>query len=128
MTREYVLHSNSWWLRCAGSAAKSGSGSGIGTEERQVQGETNLNANQQREMQRISTMQISKAASTRENEPADPNMYPTVCFSMSSIQVCVSNLQTYHCFQLAAILWLCLCVFAHTSVLIPCIFWVLPTP
>ncbi|KAK7842003.1 cell cycle checkpoint control protein rad9a [Quercus suber] len=58
-----------------GSAAKSGSGSGIGTEERQVQGETNLNANQQREMQRISTMQISKAASTRENEPADPNIF-----------------------------------------------------
>ncbi|KAM4108275.1 hypothetical protein ACB094_03G033200 [Castanea mollissima] len=63
------------WSDLSGSAAKSGSGSGIGTEERQVQGETNLNANQQREMQRISTMQISKAASTRENEPADPNIF-----------------------------------------------------
>jgi hypothetical protein len=55
---------------------KSGSGSGSGTEERQVQGETNLNTSEQREIQRISTMRISKVASSRGNEPTDPNMYP----------------------------------------------------
>ncbi|GMY21612.1 cell cycle checkpoint control protein RAD9A isoform X2 [Fagus crenata] len=60
------------WSELSGSAGKSGSGSG--TEERQVQGETNLNTSEQREIQRISTMRISKVASTRGNEPTDPNI------------------------------------------------------
>ncbi|KAF5454079.1 hypothetical protein F2P56_023771 [Juglans regia] len=62
------------WSELSGSAARSGSGS----EERQFQGERNLNASEQREIQRISTMQISKPASGRGNEPADPNTcHPT---------------------------------------------------
>uniref|UniRef100_A0A2N9I5X9 Uncharacterized protein n=1 Tax=Fagus sylvatica TaxID=28930 RepID=A0A2N9I5X9_FAGSY len=64
------------WSELSGSSGKSGSGSGSGsgTEERQVQGETNLNTSEQREIQRISTMRISKVASTRGNEPTDPNI------------------------------------------------------
>ncbi|XP_059439240.1 uncharacterized protein LOC132171847 [Corylus avellana] len=60
------------WSEISGSAAKSGGGSGTG--ERQVQGERNLNASEQREIQRISTMQISQAACARGNEHANPNI------------------------------------------------------
>ncbi|GLT72442.1 hypothetical protein SLA2020_443770 [Shorea laevis] len=60
------------WSEISGSAAKSGSGGG--TEERPVQGERNLNASEQREIQRISAMKISQAASARGNEHADPNI------------------------------------------------------
>lgn len=57
---------------CAGSGAKSGSGAEAG----QVQGERNLNASEQRDIQRFSTMHISKAASAARNEPVGLNMYP----------------------------------------------------
>ncbi|KAK9292196.1 hypothetical protein L1049_020158 [Liquidambar formosana] len=54
------------WSELSGSVAKSGSG----VEERQVQGEGNLNASEHREIQRISTIQISKAGSAGGNVPA----------------------------------------------------------
>lgn len=57
---------------CTGSGAKSGSGAEAG----QVQGERNLNASEQRDIQRFSTMHISKAASAGGNEPVGLNMYP----------------------------------------------------
>lgn len=65
-------------LLYAGSAAKSGNGA----DGRNAQGETISNANEQREIPRISRMCISKAAPNRENESVDPNMYPetTTCF------------------------------------------------
>lgn len=59
-------------MLCAGSAAKSGNGA----EGRNLQGESNLNANEQREIPRFSAMHISKTAQNRENEPLDPNTYP----------------------------------------------------
>ncbi|KAH7574682.1 hypothetical protein ACOSP7_008920 [Xanthoceras sorbifolium] len=61
------------WSELSGSAARSGSGA----EERQVQVETNMNAGEHREIQRISTMQISKDTSARENAAADP----TFCYT-----------------------------------------------
>ncbi|KAK6228990.1 hypothetical protein SCA6_017941 [Theobroma cacao] len=57
------------WSDLSGSAAKSGSG----VEERQVQKQQNLNASEQRDIQRISLMQITKAAPIRESVPAGPN-------------------------------------------------------
>ncbi|KAK6228986.1 hypothetical protein SCA6_017937 [Theobroma cacao] len=54
-----------------GSAAKSGSG----VEERQVQKLQNLNASEQRDIQRISMMQITKAAPIRETVPTGPNFF-----------------------------------------------------
>ncbi|KAA8545175.1 hypothetical protein F0562_019936 [Nyssa sinensis] len=57
------------WSELSGSAAKNGSGA----EERQVQGERNENDNEQREIQRISTMHISKTRSVGENVLGDPN-------------------------------------------------------
>lgn len=70
-------------LHYAGSAAKSGNGA----EGRNGQGETITNANEQREIPRLSTMYISKDAPNRENERLDPNMYPetTTCFSYLSV-------------------------------------------
>lgn len=53
------------FLFCAGSGARSGSGAEAG----QAQGERNLSANGQREIQRMSTMHISNPACARENEP-----------------------------------------------------------
>ncbi|KAK6231044.1 hypothetical protein QUC31_002562 [Theobroma cacao] len=53
------------------SAAKSGSG----VEERQVQKLQNLNASEQRDIQRISMMQITKAAPIRETVPTGPNFF-----------------------------------------------------
>ncbi|XP_044481700.1 cell cycle checkpoint control protein RAD9A isoform X2 [Mangifera indica] len=46
--------------------------SGSGAEGRQVQGERNVGASEQREIQRISTIQISKDAPIRENVAAGP--------------------------------------------------------
>lgn len=57
---------------CVGSAAKSGGASGSGVEERQVEGERMLSANEQRDIQRISTIQISKE-SLREDRPTGPS-------------------------------------------------------
>ncbi|XP_058002820.1 uncharacterized protein LOC110659765 isoform X2 [Hevea brasiliensis] len=56
-----------------GSAARSGSGA----DGRQAQGERNLNATEQREIQRISMIQISKDACAQVNEPAGPRCHPT---------------------------------------------------
>lgn len=54
----------------------SGARSGNGAEGGQVQGERNLNANGQREVQRMSKLHISNPASASGNEPVDPNAYP----------------------------------------------------
>jgi hypothetical protein len=40
-----------------------------------------LNANEQREIQRISTMHISKDTSTRENVAVNPSLYPN-CYCL----------------------------------------------
>lgn len=53
------------FLFCTGSGARSGSGAEAG----QAQGEKNLSANGQREIQRMSTMHISKPACARDSEP-----------------------------------------------------------
>lgn len=58
------------WSELSGSAARSGSG----TEARQAPGERDLNANEQREIQRISTMHISKDTSARENLAVNPSL------------------------------------------------------
>lgn len=60
------------WSELSGSAARSGSGGG--TEARQAPGERDLNANEQREIQRISTMHISKDTSARENLAVNPSL------------------------------------------------------
>ncbi|KAJ0013605.1 hypothetical protein Pint_19799 [Pistacia integerrima] len=60
------------WSELSGSAARSGSGA----EGRHVQRERNVGASEQREIQRISRVQISKDASTRENVAAGPTLYP----------------------------------------------------
>ena len=61
-----------------GSAAKNGSGA----EERQVQMGRNPNTNEEREIQRISTMHISRGAgSAEENVPAQPHSYPEFCYN-----------------------------------------------
>ncbi|XP_034705926.1 cell cycle checkpoint control protein RAD9A [Vitis riparia] len=57
------------WSDLSGSAAKSGSGA----EGRHVQDERNPSAAEQREIQRISTIQISKARSSGGNVPGDSN-------------------------------------------------------
>lgn len=60
------------WSELSGSAARSGSGGGA--EARQAPGERDLNANEQREIQRISTMHISKDTSARENVAVNPSL------------------------------------------------------
>ena len=57
---------------CAESGARNGSGGEAG----QVQGERELNASAQRDIQRFNTMHISKAAAAGGNEPVGLNMYP----------------------------------------------------
>ncbi|RVW97817.1 Cell cycle checkpoint control protein RAD9A [Vitis vinifera] len=59
------------WSDLSGSAAKSGSGA----EGRHVQDERNPSAAEQREIQRISTIQISKARSAGGNVPGGSNPY-----------------------------------------------------
>lgn len=62
------------WSDLSGSAAKSGSGA----EGRHVQDERNPSAAEQREIQRISTIQISKARSAGGNVPGGSNpCHPT---------------------------------------------------
>ncbi|KAJ6762684.1 CELL CYCLE CHECKPOINT CONTROL PROTEIN [Salix purpurea] len=58
------------WSELSGSAARSGSGA----EARQDPGERDLNANEQREIQRISTMHISKDTSARETVAVNPSL------------------------------------------------------
>ncbi|OMP03284.1 Rad9/Ddc1 [Corchorus olitorius] len=53
------------WSDLSASAAKSSGG----VEERQVQGQQNLNASEQRDIQRISMIQITKDVPTRESVP-----------------------------------------------------------
>ncbi|XVE89647.1 hypothetical protein DITRI_Ditri20bG0012600 [Diplodiscus trichospermus] len=62
------------WSDLSGSAAKSSSG----VEERQVQGQRNLNASEQRDIQRISMMQITKDIPIRESVPAAPSFHHQV--------------------------------------------------
>ncbi|KAM5561178.1 cell cycle checkpoint control protein RAD9A [Rosa sericea] len=62
------------WSDLTGSGAKNGSGAEIG----QVQGERDLNASAQRDIQRFNTMHISKAASARGNEPVGLNIFDPV--------------------------------------------------
>ncbi|XP_021282480.1 cell cycle checkpoint control protein RAD9A isoform X2 [Herrania umbratica] len=62
------------WSDLSGSAAKSGSGG----EERQVQKQQNLNASEQRDIQRISMMHITKDAPFRESVPTAPNLHHQV--------------------------------------------------
>ncbi|XWS64521.1 hypothetical protein CRYUN_Cryun05aG0011000 [Craigia yunnanensis] len=57
------------WSDLSGSAARSSSG----VEERQVRGQRNLNASEQRDIQRISMMQITKDTPIRESVPAAPS-------------------------------------------------------
>jgi len=64
-----------------GSAARSGGGGGGGAEARQAPGERDLNANEQWEIQRISTMHISKDTSARENVAVNPSLYPN-CYCL----------------------------------------------
>jgi hypothetical protein len=45
-------------------------------EERQVQEETTLNDNEQREIQRIGTVQITRGKSVAGNNPIGSNLYP----------------------------------------------------
>lgn len=56
----------------SGSAARNGSG----VEERQGQVDTNINSGEQREIQRISRMQISKNTSAREKTAGGSTLYP----------------------------------------------------
>ncbi|KAG4176791.1 hypothetical protein ERO13_A11G267700v2 [Gossypium hirsutum] len=57
------------WSDLSGSAAKSSNG----VEERQVKGQQNLNASEQRDIQRISMMHITKDAPIKESVPAAPS-------------------------------------------------------
>lgn len=57
-----------------GSAPRSGNGA-----EGQVQGERNLSSSEQMEIQRISTIQISKAGCAQANNPVDRARYPLQC-------------------------------------------------
>lgn len=59
------------WSDLSASAFKSASA----LEERQAQGETILNDNGQREIQRISTMQISRVIPVAGNNPIDSNFF-----------------------------------------------------
>lgn len=45
-------------------------------EERQAQERTTLNDNEQREIQKISTVQISRGKLAAGNNPRDSNLYP----------------------------------------------------
>ncbi|KAJ6928695.1 hypothetical protein NC652_012735 [Populus alba x Populus x berolinensis] len=63
------------WSKLSGSAAISGSGA----EARQA--ERDFNANEQRGIQRISTMRISKDTSAGENVAVDPCLYAN-CFCL----------------------------------------------
>ncbi|XP_039022351.1 cell cycle checkpoint control protein RAD9A-like [Hibiscus syriacus] len=56
------------WSDLSGSAARNGNG----VEERPVERQQNLNASEQRDIQRVSMMQITKDAPIRENVPAAP--------------------------------------------------------
>ncbi|XP_022719427.1 cell cycle checkpoint control protein RAD9A [Durio zibethinus] len=58
------------WSDLSGSAAKSSNG----VEERQVLGQQNLNASEQRDIQRVSMMQITKDATIKESVPAAPTI------------------------------------------------------
>ena len=93
VTWEYVLHSSSWRLWCAGHVAKSGTG----TEERQVQGKRNLNASEQKEIKGFITMKISKAAFARGIEPTDYTMYPN---SHCLLQYAINSSFIYQIFKL----------------------------
>ncbi|KAH9689417.1 cell cycle checkpoint control protein family [Citrus sinensis] len=60
------------WSELSGSAVRSGSGA----EERQANGQRNMNGSAQRVIQKTSTMHISKNTSARENGSEAPTSYP----------------------------------------------------
>ncbi|KAJ0078824.1 hypothetical protein Patl1_22528 [Pistacia atlantica] len=70
------------WSELSGSAARSGSGA----EGMHVQRERNVGASEQREIQRISRVQISKDASTRENVAAGPTLKGNVKSTFSLLE------------------------------------------
>jgi len=59
-------------LHFAATAAKNVSG----MEERQAQEGTTLNDNEQRDIQRISTVKITRGKLVAGNNPIDSNLYP----------------------------------------------------
>lgn len=56
-------------------------------EERQAQGETVLNDDGGREIQRISTMQISRVTSVAGNNPVDSNLYPDTAVCANILEI-----------------------------------------
>ncbi|WVY94801.1 hypothetical protein V8G54_033889 [Vigna mungo] len=56
-------------------------------EERQAQGETVLNDDGGREIQRISTMQISRVTSVAGNNPIDSNLYPDTAVCANILEI-----------------------------------------
>lgn len=70
--KSVISYPNSFFFFITGSAIRNTSG----VEERQVQGETILNDNGQREIQRIGRLQISRAASVAGNDLGHSNLYP----------------------------------------------------
>ncbi|TYK13792.1 cell cycle checkpoint control protein RAD9A isoform X1 [Cucumis melo var. makuwa] len=62
------------WSDLSGSAPRSGNGA-----EGQVQGERNLSSSEQMEIQRIGTIQISKAGCAQENDRVGRARYPLQC-------------------------------------------------
>ena len=73
-------------------SAASANRNGNATEGRQVQEERSLNAFEQREITRISAMNISNAGPSTEHEPVNPNRYPaSYCLLQYSISyVCLN--------------------------------------
>lgn len=90
----------------AGSAVRSGSGA----EERQVNGQRNMNGSAQRVIQKTSTMHISKNTSARENGSEAPTSYPKCDFS-SPLSLSLSKF-FFCCVCLDA----CLCTYIHMLV------------
>lgn len=88
----------------AASAVRSGSGA----EERQVNGQRNMNGSAQRVIQKTSTMHISKNTSARENGSEAPTSYPKCDFS-SPLSL---SLQVFFLLCLSR----CMSLYVHTYV------------
>lgn len=65
----------------------SGTKNGSGAEGRQAQEQANVDANQQREVQRMGSMHISNADSIAGHGAPSPGPYPRV-FKLILVQVC----------------------------------------
>lgn len=68
------MYLESFFNSFSGSAPRSGNGA-----EGQVQGERNLSSSEQMEIQRIGTIQISKAGCAQENDRVGRARYPLQC-------------------------------------------------